>query len=308
MNEGQEVENTVVSINDTVGTQCKIMLINDASTDSFDYKAVADKYGCIYIEHSQRVGVACSRQQGVELCDTPFFLLLDAHMRFYEKGWDVRLISYLTKYPRAVLCSQTRFLSKLKNGKIEDRTGDSVSCAGYIDFECRELFRVAWNKVDTEPLSNVVEIPCIIGAAYACNKDYWQRIDGLNGLITYGTDEELISIKVWTEGGRCLLVKDWVVGHIYRKSFPYPVPHIDTIYNRLFTAELLLPYEVKRILFLRIRQSYASIFDEAYAMLKANYSQIRKQKKYIRSISEDRIKFFIEWNGRVARLNLNQSR
>lgn len=305
LNEGEEVERTVCSIRDTATSDCRIILINDASTDSYDYQSVAERYNSLYIKHTERKGVAGSRQVGVELCDTPYFLLLDAHMRFYEKGWDGMLIGYLEQYPKAVLCSQTRFLYKSADGRVEDRTR-TVPCAGYIDFEDKELFRVVWSNVDTEPLSNIVEIPCIIGAAYACSKEYWQHLDGLNGLITYGTDEELISIKAWISGGRCLLIKEWVVGHIYRAEFPYLVLDRDTVYNRLFVAELLLPYETKRRLFIRMRYRFRSSFAEAYDILRANYAQIKRQKAYLRAISlESGIDTFLEQNARVATLNSN---
>lgn len=305
LNEGDEVENTLASIKATTTTDCKVILINDASTDNFNYSTVARKYDCVYVEHSRRAGVAGSRQEGVELCDTPYFLLLDAHMRFYDIGWDAVLISYLDRYPRAVICGQTRFLYKTKDG-IEEDTSDSTPYAGYIDFEHKELFRVVWNKVNIESQSNIVEVPCIIGAAYACNKQYWQRLEGLSGLITYGTDEELISIKVWLEGGRCLLIKDWVAGHIYRKEFPYEVSHCDTIYNRLFTAELLLPYSIKRDLFIRMRQSGRAEFEKAYDMMRLNYPQIKQQKAYIKSISTNSIEDFLAFNNWVASLNIKK--
>lgn len=47
------------------------------------------------------------------------------------------------------------------------------------------------------------------------------RLRGLEGLRNYGADEQFISLKVWCEGGRCTLLKDVVIGHIYRKRAPY---------------------------------------------------------------------------------------
>lgn len=82
LNEGEEVQNTVESIMTHGGDQTEIILINDASTDGYHYKGVAEDYGACYIEHARRQGVAASRDEGVERCTTPYFLLLDGHMRF----------------------------------------------------------------------------------------------------------------------------------------------------------------------------------------------------------------------------------
>jgi glycosyltransferase involved in cell wall biosynthesis len=50
-NEDWRVEFTVKSVRDTTVTNPKIILINDGSKDKYDYKAVADKYNCKYVEH-----------------------------------------------------------------------------------------------------------------------------------------------------------------------------------------------------------------------------------------------------------------
>ena len=57
-----------------------------------------------------------------------------------------------------------------------------------------------WNTKDPDPEENVVDIVCLLGAAYACNKSYWKYLGGLMGLRAYGLDEQFISIKVWMEG------------------------------------------------------------------------------------------------------------
>jgi Glycosyl transferase family 2. len=64
-------------------------------TDKFDYKFIANKYPCIYVKNKERLGVAKSRDLGVSMSNTEYFLLLDGHMRFYDKGWDIQLLEYL---------------------------------------------------------------------------------------------------------------------------------------------------------------------------------------------------------------------
>jgi len=40
----------------------------------------------------------------------------------------------------------------------------------------------------------------------------------LKRLSGYGGDEQLLSTKVWLEGGRYVLLKDVVIGHWYRET------------------------------------------------------------------------------------------
>ncbi|GHV22224.1 hypothetical protein FACS1894174_06570 [Bacteroidia bacterium] len=67
---------------------------------------------------------------------------------------------------------------------------------------------------------------------------------GLSGLISYGSDEAYISIKAWLSGGKCLILKDVIVGHLYRKDPPYAVKHIDYVYNKVLVSLLLLPNDI----------------------------------------------------------------
>lgn len=55
LNEGEEIANTLSSIQDTATGMPAILLINDASTDGYNYRTVAEQYNCEYIQFiSQR--------------------------------------------------------------------------------------------------------------------------------------------------------------------------------------------------------------------------------------------------------------
>jgi glycosyltransferase involved in cell wall biosynthesis len=303
LNEGEEVEHTVESIKSTATTTPCIMLINDASTDAFDYEAAAQKHGCRYLHNVERLGVAASRNKGVKKCETPYFLLLDGHMRFYENGWDMRLVKLLEENPRSVLCGQTRRLEKDADGNVIQAGGKRISYGAYLSVAAIDGLKVIWNAVDITPYSTLSEVPCILGAAYACSKDYWEYLNGLNGLLYYGMDEQLISIKVWREGGRCLLVKNWEIGHIYRSQFPYEVPNKELIYNRLFILELLFPYSIKKDFFSHFKRVYGKEFEQALELMRSNYTTIKEQRDYLNSIFENWIDYFLVLNEKVADIN-----
>ena len=240
-NEGQEVERTVASIRGT-SNKVNIMLINDCSTDGFDYKSVSDIYGCKYIETEKNLGVAGCRDYAVSLCETEYFLLLDAHMRFYDMDWEEKLLPYLKKYEKSIITGNTLVFSYNINSDIytDELHFNYKNCntrAAIInDYENGWIFTGKWtnNEMPGYENKNLIPISCCMGAVYASNKTWWNRIDGLKGLAKWGQDEPYMSIKTWLAGGQVFLIKDWCVGHLYRDMSAYLVPSNLKLRNRIF--------------------------------------------------------------------------
>lgn len=285
LNEKEEVENTLQSIREHSDTYIPILLINDASDDGIDYVSIAKKYDATYLLNRERIGVAASRDRGVEFCQTTYFLLLDAHMRFYDAKWADRLVSLLEKDDRVLLCAQTKVLVRNNGNVVENNNARSFGA--YIDFlgDKEKVLSPIWVQEDLNPDESVTEIPCVLGAGYATSKRYWQYLHGLRGLIFYSCDEAYISLKVWKEGGRCLLVKDVVIGHIYRTEAPYRLESIYYVYNKILLAELLLPYPLKRRISVRLEIRQSKEYEEAQRMLSLHRKDIASMKLYLRSIS-----------------------
>jgi len=303
LNEGKEIENTVVSIRETAVTNPNILLVNDCSEDRLDYESVALKYNCMYIKNKRRLGSAPSRDIGVAACQTSVFLMLDGHMRLYEQGWDEKLIRLLAENPRSLLCGQTKRLTRGDDEDVVVVENVKLTSGAYIDLTKKKMLGAEWNRTDIAPNSDLVEIPCVLGAAYACHKAYWERLLGMKGLLFYGLEEQLISIKVWLEGGQCLLVKDWTVGHLYRKEFPYEVPNVESFYNRLFLLELLFPYAIKKEFFYEYQNIYPPEFSKAYTLLQTNYKDIKAQKDYLCSVLRNGMDYFLAMNEKIKILN-----
>lgn len=112
LNEGIEVARTVESVCQHANNQVDILVINDASNSLYDYEEMLKPYPATYIRNEKRLGIAASRDLGVKLIRTPYFLFLDAHMRFYEEGWAEQIVGYLEQDDRRLLCCQTHTLAK----------------------------------------------------------------------------------------------------------------------------------------------------------------------------------------------------
>lgn len=295
LNEKEEVRNTVASAREFAGDRVDIIVINDHSTDGYDYRSELQPYRVTYIYNGERLGVAASRDLGVRLCTTPYFLLLDAHMRFYEAEWPERIIRLLDTDDRCLLCAQSKVLHK-ENGELQAPKKTPSFGAFHPFAKDHFIPDIEWNNRDFFPDRTVVPIAAVLGAGYAASVRYWTYLRGLEGLLHYGSDEAYISLKVRLEGGQCLLMKDVVIGHIYRTSAPYRNLNEKVLYNHLLIACLLFPLPLRSLSFAIAQKKNPFSFEKALGLLRQNRKQINNLKAYYRSIFTIPFEQVIDWH------------
>lgn len=239
LNEGADIINTVKSLRHFLKDRIDIIVINDQSTDGYPYSNELEKYNVHYIINWKRQGVAGARDYGVHLCKTPYFVLMDGHMRIYDSEWLSEICNRLDADDRQILCMQTRQLWKNLYGQVVEVENAASVYGAYLTLRKNEYCPgIEWNH--SEPQDSE-EIFAILGAGYAASRRYWKKIQGLKGLQQYGCDEAFLSLKVWLEGGKCILLKKHSFGHIYRDKAPYDVRPISYAYNFLLIAYILFP-------------------------------------------------------------------
>lgn len=295
LNEGVEVEHTVKSIRETAKDKVNILLLNDNSTDAFDYESIALKYNAEYHKNKIRQGVARSRDIGVSLIKTPFFLLIDGHMRFYDNNWWNVFVNHLEKNDRAVYSG--RCLDLDSHGMIKNHNQSAFGA--FINFEnCipSQVLEPTWITINHEPNKAITEIPCILGASYALSVKYWNHIHGLEGLRYYGNDESYLSLKIWLEGGKCFLLKDIKIGHIFREEAPYKMLSGDRVYNKVFIARMLLPERCREKIEECIKRIYPSEYNVAEAMLRRTTNELEITKKKYKKIFVAPLDVFLDLN------------
>lgn len=286
LNEGLEVKRTIESVLMYAEDKVEIIVINDGSNMLYDYEEMLLPFNITYIKNSIRRGTAACRDLGVQLAQTPYFILLDAHMRFYEKGWVDKIVSYLKQDDRRLLCCQTRALMKDESDEIVLYPERKISYGAYINFQRKEkILTPKWIYEEQKaPNQTIEDIPCVLGASYAASKRYWGYLRGLEGLMFYGYEEPYISMKVWMEGGRCQLVKDIEIGHIYRTSFPYRVANDEMMYNRLWIATVILPQYWKEQVYQASKKQDKYIFNHIMSRINQLHKNINEMRIYYQSI------------------------
>ena len=267
LNEGEEVKNTLRSIREHGGWQVAVLLINDGSNGGYPYEEYAGEYGVSYFFNPERQGVARCWDMGVEMCRTPWFLLLDAHMWFYQEDWIQILVGELQKDEWVLLCCNTRILRKNEQGEMYDASGENKTFGARVHFgRDGDMLGAKWVAAGRKPGEEVEDIGCVLGAGYGGSKRYWQYLRGL-------------------EGGRCRLLKNLYIGHYYRPKAPYRIASSFVLYNKLLIAYLLLPLYMQVRVYVALQQEYTpKLFKAEFSHLMEKKEEWEALKKYYRQI------------------------
>lgn len=295
-NEGQELFNTIEEILRTAGNEVDIIVINDASDDGLDYENMLAKYNISYIYNVKRLGCAPSRDIGVNACITPYFLIIDAHMRFYDSIWVSQIVQAIEDDERAIYCCKCKAIDyNSKEAMIRPiRTGAYLNL---FQIEQQNILELSWIKPNSFSEDELyIDIPCLLGACYAASKKYWIYLKGLNGLTFYGCDEQYISIKTWMEGGRIRLINNVVIGHLFRKVPPYEIKQTEFFYNKLVIIKTLLPEDIKIKLIWSIKAMNYVEYIKAMDILKHNEKEIDNLSNYYSRILSAGFENFIKIN------------
>ena len=287
-NEGVEIEKTVASTRAT--SKCNIILVNDCSNDGFDYKKISDRFGCEYIESTYPLGVAGGRNLGVEKANTPYVVLLDGHMRFYDNDWDVRILKHLKEHPESIITSNSSIFKKEGNNPYENEDGKDVNKVHGSKAAVVNLREPGWEfSGKWTSKTGILDLPdeltqcsCVMGAFYAVSKDWWNHIGGLQGLVGWGYDEPLMCIKTYLAGGKCFLLRDFFVGHLYRGKSPYITYNAGIDSNQIYLINLFSPNnEIKEKYENNLKKRIGdSRFKQAKQAFLNRYDDFEKFKEY----------------------------
>jgi hypothetical protein len=103
-----------------------------------------------------------------------------------------------------------------------------------------------------------------------------------------------MSIKTWLSGGKCCLIKDWRVGHFYRKEFPYEIETKDTIGNILFIYELLFEDKMPEIIS-SLKEKHNE-YEHYYKKYKERSDVlVAEEKAYFKTVFKHNISYFLNF-------------
>jgi hypothetical protein len=217
----------------------------------------------------------------------------------------VRLTDVLDASPRSIVTSNTVIFHKNADGTYDNEDGARGrdrfgTFAARINLqEPGWEFTAKWTGKQMED-GDVIPVSCVLGAVYASSTEHWKNIRGLWGLRGYGYDEPMMSIKTWLSGGRCLLIKNWGVGHLYRKKHPYPVSSVNTVYNALLLIALFSPESEREAYFSHYATRCPDTCPPALKEYRKMEDEIREHRRQLERVFVHDFNDFLTINEKVT--------
>lgn len=301
-NEGCEIEKTIQSIRATTNN-IPIVLVDDDSVDNYNYEELKDIYTNVrYYRNKENYGTAYSRDLGVEKTETPYFVQLDGHMRFYNNNWVDYVMPLLRTFPDCILFSRSITIRKNNLGVYDNEEGTFYhqnSCGAFINTADAYEFTSKWSyKMNKEMKDKtLIEVPCCLGACYFSSKAHWTKIKGLWGLKQWGQEEPMMSIKTWLLGGKVLLMNKFWSGHVYRDLRPYSMDTDKTTYNHLLLNHLFTDKQEMADAFdVNIQRRFPKHIKAACKIFTDNIKDIQAMKTYLVNNSVHDMNWFFQFN------------
>ncbi len=216
-------------------------------------------------------------------------------------GWWIKIPAAIKEDDRAIYCCRCKVWNSEKKTESKWPAAYAAYLKMFNDSE-NQVIDIKWINKDVFTDEPIVDVPCVLGACYAASKEYWNYLRGYEGLRLYSCEEAYISMKAWMEGGRCRLLKEIQIGHLFRDKFPYEVISKEYTYNKLVIAETLLPDEIKKRVLQAIRAFDFTDYYRSKKILDDNIQEVEGLKHYYSSHFHDGLEGFMKINDRIGEL------
>lgn len=287
-NEKDQVYKTIKSLIESVNFNVhdlQIVVVNDQSDDDYDYSYLAYYPYVDYFINEKRLGSSQTKQKAIELATSDYVFVIDAHMRFYNNGFDSRIISEIDKDNKKIYALYTIGFDP----DYDDKPVKLSHRCTVLGFSDKLLFGSTWTNNDLDKDKSNSRVSVVMGASYFFSKKYFNYLNGFKGLKLYGREEEYISIKSWGIGNGCMLIKDCEVAHLYRKVAPQPITRKEVWHNILFIAETLLDEDTKIKIADKMIEKDNATFKKVYESI--DHKLTNELKDYYLSLGYDYNKF-----------------
>jgi LPS sulfotransferase NodH/GT2 family glycosyltransferase len=220
-NEGDYLPATVSRMAETTPRGTEMIVVDDHSTDGSTSGLERLAPDVRVVRPDARLGVAGARNFGARQASGSMLVFSDAHVDPHQ-GW---------------LSALRRALADPSVGEAAPAIRDLRSrqaAAGYGFTWPDPGMSVRWLR--SRP-SAPAEVPFICGCFLALRRSDFEALGGFDdGLLTWGSEDAELSLRVWRSGLRCLVVPDAEVSHLFRASFGYPVDQAAVVHNMLRVA------------------------------------------------------------------------
>ncbi|MCA9010168.1 MAG: glycosyltransferase family 2 protein [Planctomycetaceae bacterium] len=207
-NEGLELACTLKSVQESVSDGDEMIIVNDGSADdSFDS---IDRSNCRVIRHSERLGVAVSRDEAANASQANTLCFLDGHQRISIDCIDQ--CKRLAISRNAIVCPD-----------ISD-FGDAQDPLYGAYFRLRTdspPFSAEWYR--QPPINTVTAVNSLRAPAYVIPRTVYPKVRWSRLLRGWGGSEACVSIKAFFTRTPILHLCGPIAYHKFKKTFHYEV-------------------------------------------------------------------------------------
>jgi glycosyltransferase involved in cell wall biosynthesis len=222
-NEGGELRRTIDSVRNTTNGNTEIIVVDDASTDGSG--ASIQGPAVRLIRHTQRQGVAPSRNTGAQAASGGIIAFIDGHQRFSPQCLD-HCAEVAVSYNGIVWPDVCGF-----NNQESLIHGASFSL-------CPETGEFAATYRTTRPMWRISRITALRAPGYVMPRKIYEQARWPAQLRGWGASEAAISLKAFFLGIPILHLCGPVARHLFKKSFQYQVNSEGVAWNHAVIARV----------------------------------------------------------------------
>jgi GT2 family glycosyltransferase len=169
------------------------------------------------IHNTLREGCARSRMNGAHIAKGEVLMFIDSHIEMMSGTWAEHLLAPIVENPRTMALQTLDIISDLDHS-YGNGSGDLlygiVTDQFWFGYQRTRFF----GQETEQPGRRLpYETPFGPGSLFAIRRDEFWRLGGYDkGLYVWGGENTELALKMWTCGGRMVMVPCSRVGHMYR--------------------------------------------------------------------------------------------
>jgi glycosyltransferase involved in cell wall biosynthesis len=299
------IKETVDQINRTIDvSDYEIIIIDDFSDEPL--RAVP---GAIVIRHESNNGVGAAFDTGVQVAKSENIIIMGSDIRFIPNQWASKMLEEIKNFPQALTCTSCVVLTDEETNIQKQIDAKQYRGGATLDVitdkkiypdkpnNWRSILDARWFFYLPITEEESYEVPCLLGALYGVNKQWYQYIDGWNKHKKWSTLEPFISIKSWMFGGSCRVAPHIKTGHIFKKKNAHPHKTGGNIitYNKTVLALLMCPDPY----------SLLDYYAELYPGVKTQAKNIEETDWYHPLLKKYQSMIKLPFNEYINKFNLN---
>ncbi len=199
----------------TVGLDCEVIVIDNASTDG-SATFVAERFPWVkLIRNSANTGFAAANNKAVQAAGGRYIVALNPDTEV-EAGWlEALLRPFRAETPRQ-LSPVGMTTPRILLSEQRDRVN---TCGNAMHYTGITVCRGLGLRADAAELADQCDVNAVSGACFAITRDLWEKLGGFDeSFFTYLEDTDL-SLRARLAGYRCVYSPGSVVYHSYTGSF-----------------------------------------------------------------------------------------